>query len=221
MGSFAFRAILAATVLGCSVSTSRVALAGVPSYATTDETIRGTIVALTGKYALTLQDERGFMDSVTLHDGTVIGPTGVTLQTDEAVTIVGHAAGSTFVADEIDVDGTDAGSSYGDAAGGNYYLGPYAADTYPPYVITYGGGVYGYFPGGYYPGGFSPCCFGPGIIIVTPPQNRSAHSVVTPVLAHPLPIGHQPILRPRGPVLAPARQAAPSGGHSGGSSGKR
>jgi hypothetical protein len=214
MASFARRAILAAAVLGCCALGPRAAVADLPSYATGDETIRGTIVALTGKYALTLQDERGFEDSVTLRDGTAIGPAGLTLQPGDTVTILGHAAGTTFEADAINVDDAEGSSGYTDASGGSYYLGPYAANSYPPYVMTYGGGVYGYFPGGYYPGGFPPCCFPPGFIIVTPTQNSPGHNPGAPVVGRPVLVPHPPVLRPRGPVTTPTHQQPPS--HSGG-----
>ena len=75
-----------------------------PSYATpvTDQQIRGRISAVTGKYTLEVRDERGYLDSVTLHQGTVITPTGLTLAPGMQVTITGNASGSTFAANQID-----------------------------------------------------------------------------------------------------------------------
>lgn len=90
-----------------------------PSYATARETIEGTIVSNDGKYALTLADVRGFMDSVTLRAGTLIEPDGVVLTPGRLVRIIGRADGKTFDADEIDTDVTDPDSyTYdpGDAA---------------------------------------------------------------------------------------------------------
>jgi hypothetical protein len=75
-----------------------------PSYATPsgDEQIRGSIVAITGKYAIQVRDDRGFIDNVTLHQGTIINPTGLTLATGMPVTISGKNAGVSFAAEQID-----------------------------------------------------------------------------------------------------------------------
>jgi hypothetical protein len=109
-------------------------LAAVPSYATSsgDETIRGTISAIPGKYELQLRDERGFIDNVALHQGTIINPTGVTLQTGMQVTVVGANAGATFNANEIDTPYTLAVvppegpfyGSFGWGFGGGWGFGP-------------------------------------------------------------------------------------------------
>jgi hypothetical protein len=81
-----------------------------PSYATPsgDEQIRGSIAAVTGKYTLQLRDERGFIDNVALHPGTIINPTGLKLMPGMPVTIVGHNAGGTFAANQIDAPYTTA-----------------------------------------------------------------------------------------------------------------
>jgi hypothetical protein len=75
-----------------------------PSYATPsgEEQIRGSITAVTGKYTLQVRDDRGFIDNVTLHQGTIINPTGLTLATGMPVTISGKNAGTTFTANQID-----------------------------------------------------------------------------------------------------------------------
>jgi hypothetical protein len=93
-----------------------------PSYATTEEHIRGRISSFDGKYTLEVRDDRGFIDNVTLHDGTIINPTGLRLAVGQSVTVLGHNAGKTFEANEIDT--------------------PYA---------NYGAAFYGYAPYGYYP----------------------------------------------------------------------
>jgi hypothetical protein len=126
--------------------------AGLPSYATGDETIHGRIVSIDGTYGLHLHDDRGFIDNVTLHDGTVITPTGVTLVIGQIVTIHGHAAGNAFAADEIDTpydDGPAAAPAGGDI--------PYAGDvdSYP-----YAGDVDAYpYPYAAYPYGAYPCAY--------------------------------------------------------------
>jgi hypothetical protein len=78
--------------------------ADAPTYATasSDETVHGQITSINGKYGMTVRDNRGYLDNVTLHQGTVINPTGFELQPGMQVTIVGHADGATFAANEID-----------------------------------------------------------------------------------------------------------------------
>ena len=82
------------------------AAAPAPSYARPavngEEAIHGRISAFDGKYHLDVRDDRGFEDSVELHQGTVINPTGLTLQPGMVVTISGYNRGRTFAANEID-----------------------------------------------------------------------------------------------------------------------
>jgi hypothetical protein len=96
--------------------------AQLPAYATPGgETVRGTITSIDGKYTISVRDDRGFVDNVTLHAGTVIQPTGIQLAAGQSVTIAGIAAGGTFIANEIDT--------------------PYVALAVP----------YGYYDDGFYP----------------------------------------------------------------------
>jgi hypothetical protein len=74
-----------------------------------EETIHGRINSFDGKYHLNVRDDRGFMDSVDMHQGTVINPTGLALQTGMAVTIMGYNRGRTFAANEIDTPYTSYG----------------------------------------------------------------------------------------------------------------
>jgi hypothetical protein len=74
----------------------------VPSYARRQEVLRGRVTATNGKYGISVRDDRGFVDTVTLHDGTVIIPRGFRLAPGVTVTIYGHNGGNVFNADEID-----------------------------------------------------------------------------------------------------------------------
>ncbi len=108
-----------------------------PSYATgsADETIHGTVASIDGAYAIAVRDARGYLDKVTLHQGTIINPTGLTLEPGQNVTILGRTDGNTFAANEIDT--------------------PYPSLAALP-LYPYGYGNYGYpypaFGYGYYPG---------------------------------------------------------------------
>jgi len=108
-----------------------------PSYALNPATtITGTVASVNGKYAISVRDDRGFIDNVSLHDGTIINPTGLTLAPGEQVTIEGSPAGGTFVADEINTPY----SSY--AA---YPYPGYAARPYPAVSLGIGFGFGGGF----------------------------------------------------------------------------
>lgn len=78
---------------------------GAPSYAhpaNSDDVINGSILSIHGKYEIAVRDDRGFVDTVHLHQGTIINPTGLTLQPGMHVTIFGYNAGAWFEANQID-----------------------------------------------------------------------------------------------------------------------
>jgi hypothetical protein len=99
-------AITAATLAGAIglLAAAPAAAQPVPSYAhgNSDETIHGTVAAINGPYNITVRDARGFIDTVTLHQGTIINPTGLSLAPGQTVTILGRNDGSAFAANEID-----------------------------------------------------------------------------------------------------------------------
>jgi hypothetical protein len=133
-----------------------------PSYpppgAAGSPSIQGRIQSIDGAYHLTVLDDRGSVDSVQLHQGTIINPTGLTLADGMSVTITGSSAGSTFDANEIDTpyayDGPmyyggypdyNFGFVFGDRFHGGYHGGGYHSGGYR------GGGYHG---GGFHGGGF-------------------------------------------------------------------
>lgn len=73
-----------------------------PSYGSDEEIVRGRISAFDGGYNLEVRDDRGFIDRVALHQGTIINPTGIRLQPGMSVTIYGVNRGSVLAANEID-----------------------------------------------------------------------------------------------------------------------
>ena len=104
--------------------------AQVPPYASHEDQIQGRIASFDGAYALRVNDNRGFVDNVQLHQGTVINPTGLTLRPGMSVTILGHPQGNVFAANEIDTPYT-------------YLVGyPYPYPYYGPEIglgFTFGG----------------------------------------------------------------------------------
>lgn len=94
---------------------------GLPSYARPEESIRGRIVSV-AEYSLNVRDDRGNLDRITLHDGTVINPSGLKLAAGMAVTIEGYQTGGRFEAIEIDTQYTS-------------YPAPGYAPPYPPYAF--------------------------------------------------------------------------------------
>jgi len=67
-----------------------------------DAQIRGRISSFDGGYALQVTDDNGYIDNIQLHEGTIINPTGLTLEPGMVVSILGYNAGSFFAANEID-----------------------------------------------------------------------------------------------------------------------
>jgi hypothetical protein len=90
-----------------------------------NQQIQGTIAAINGTWNITVHDANGYADSVELHQGTIINPTGLTLEPGMNVTIDGYADGPNFEAMEIDT--------------------PYQYQGPAPVAVYYG-------PGSWYPG---------------------------------------------------------------------
>lgn len=91
----------------------------VPSYAQPsgdDVQIRGRIASFDGAYALSVRDDHGYLDNVQLHNGTIINPTGLTLEPGMVVSILGYNSGSYVDANEVD-------TPYNFVAGVPYYAG--------------------------------------------------------------------------------------------------
>ena len=158
------KAALALVTVGAFLLPVAVSAQPAPSYAAQDEQqIHGTVASLDGKYTVYVRDDRGYVDTVQLHDGTIINPTGISLEPGQPVTIFGRPDGKAFVANEIDTPNNDDGGSYGyDAGPDPGYVTPYPYYSYyPAYALSYpafislgfgyGGGYYG---GGYYGGGY-------------------------------------------------------------------
>jgi hypothetical protein len=104
----------AGAVITALVAAPIAASADSPGYATvSDPSIAGTVERIDGKYRIHVRDRRGYIDDVSLHQGTIINPTGLQLQPGEHVTIYGNPSGSTFQANEIDVPATVAIAPYG------------------------------------------------------------------------------------------------------------
>jgi hypothetical protein len=105
MKSFLEKAVKSAAFAGIVVLLLPLAaLARPPSYAQLlhEQKISGVITSLSGKYGLQIHDNRGYFDKVEMHQGTVITPTGLTLQPGMRVRIYGEPENGTFMANEID-----------------------------------------------------------------------------------------------------------------------
>ncbi len=141
MSAFKFSSVVSATVLAVGLIVFAwpplVQAQQLPSYATAEETIRGRIRSIDSQYHITIRDNKGYLDSVALHQRTLINPPGLVLAPRMSVTIYGYTAGSVFVANEIDtayknVEPQSAVTS-GDAS---YYYAPsvnVTTTTYPNY----------------------------------------------------------------------------------------
>jgi hypothetical protein len=123
-----------------------------PSYAQPvqgpqDEQIHGRIATFDGAYSLTVRDERGFIDNVQLHNGTIINPTGLTLAPGMTVSILGYNAGNFFAANEVDTPYTYVG-------GVPYYAGHPWFYYGPAISLGFFFGNPGWWHGGYFYGGY-------------------------------------------------------------------
>ena len=191
-----------------------------PSYSTggaQPEAIQGTIYQITSRYTLTLQDDRGFIDSVTIRNGTIITPTGLSLGSGQVATILGHTDGKTFDADEVDVDPSTISSGQPVLPGGDYStIAGYAGD-YPAYAFGYDGSYGGYaassgyigpYAGGYSPGYYPGYAYGNGYggaNAYYPPQNGGQPGTPRggePISRRPVRVGGNP----------PPGYSAPTGG---------
>jgi hypothetical protein len=120
-----------------------------PAPAPQDEQIRGRIVNFDGAYNLQVRDERGFLDNIELHQGTIINPTGLTLAPGMVVSILGYNAGEYFAANEVDTPYTfDDGVPYYEGHPWDYYVGP-------AFGIGFFFGNLGWWHGDYFHGGFA------------------------------------------------------------------
>jgi hypothetical protein len=109
-----------------------------PSYAIKHETIHGRVAGFDGHYSLTVRDDRGYLDRITLREGTVINPTGLRLATGMQVTVVGENAGNTFVAFEIDTPYSMQPPAYAPGyAPPPAYAPEYTSPYPPPYYPVY------------------------------------------------------------------------------------
>jgi hypothetical protein len=131
--------LAAATLAAGLIAPAPAAAQDVPSYARTqvqaqgqDAQIKGRIRSIDGTFAITVDDEQGYVDNVRLHQGTIINPTGLTLTTGMSVTILGYNAGNTFNANQIDTPYT--------------YNGPAPVPVYYGAGFWYPGYAYGYGP---------------------------------------------------------------------------
>lgn len=120
--------LLGAAIAAAALITPAIAFAQeAPSYADggANQQIHGTIYSINGTWNISVADANGYKDSVELQQGTIINPTGLTLEPGMNVTIDGFPNGSTFDAIEIDT--------------------PYQYQGPPPVAVYYG-------PGAWYPG---------------------------------------------------------------------
>ncbi|HXP92952.1 MAG TPA: hypothetical protein VN905_05740 [Candidatus Binatia bacterium] len=120
-------AALAASVLGAGLFPTSASAQYLPG-----GEIRGTVASINSTFNISVDDANGGIDNVELHQGTIINPTGLTLEPGMPVTIVGYGDGGQFDANEIDTPYT--------------YNGPLPTPLYYGPGFWYPGFAYGYGP---------------------------------------------------------------------------
>lgn len=126
--------LLAALFAGLTLrANAQVPAQTLPPYAqpSSDITVHGRITAINGAFSITVRDDKGTIDAVGLHRGTIINPTGLTLAAGMRVTVIGYVSGKVLEANEIDTPYTYAGPPPPPV-----YYGP--GWWYPGYVYGYG-----------------------------------------------------------------------------------
>jgi hypothetical protein len=129
-----------------------------PAYGRQDS-IKGTLAGFDGQWVVYMHDDKGYTDHITLHQGTVINPTGIKLLEGMKVTVFGQPDGPTFQANRVDVGyspyspyyGSDGNPAYGYGDPGYGYGGGYGYGYggygggygYPGYGYPYGGLAFG------------------------------------------------------------------------------
>ena len=110
-----------------------------------DGRIDGRVTGFHGGYALSVVDANGKLESILLHQGTIINPNGLTLAPGMLVRITGYPAGKSFAANEIDTpyqvidgftdyagrlwDNADSGSSADVLGGSDWWRAPHGGDN--------------------------------------------------------------------------------------------
>ena len=159
-----------------------------PSPATTEEDVHGRVVGFAGAYTLTVRDERGFIDNVELHHGTIINPTGLTLAPGMIVNVLGFNAGGYIAADEIDTPYT----FYG---GVPYFQGHVWSYWGPTVSLGFFFGNVGWWHGGYFGGPFA---WNGGVRIYHDVSYRTVYRVNERPIAYRRPVPVNDSLEARG-----------------------
>ncbi len=100
--SISARLGLAAGATAIALLLGGTAASAQPSYAVREQSIKGVVNSYDGRYNLYVRDRHGYLDHVLLHQGTIIIPTGLRLESGMRVTVYGHPEGRVFAAQEID-----------------------------------------------------------------------------------------------------------------------
>jgi hypothetical protein len=103
--------------------------------------VHGTIAAINGTWNITVDDANGYADNVVLHQGTVINPTGITLEPGMQVTIDGYDAGGALDAQVINTPYQYSGPAPAPAFyGPGWWYPGYAYGYGPAFSLTLGAG---------------------------------------------------------------------------------
>ena len=162
-----------------------------PSYATSEEDVHGRIVSFDGAYSLQVRDERGFIDNIQLQDGTVINPTGLTLERGMIVNVLGYDQGDYLAAAEID-------TPYSFVDGEPCFDGHVWSYYEPTVALSFFFGNFGWWHGNDFDGAFA---WNNGVRVYNNVTYRTVYRIVNrrPVTHRPIPVDRPPVER-RNPI---------------------
>jgi hypothetical protein len=134
--------------IGLAPATTLAAESAPTDVASGDE-LQGRILGFDGKYTVYLVDKQGKDETVSLHRGTVINPTGIRLEKGFNVTIYGHPDGEAFAAEVINtpyhyVPQVVYEPLYPDFGFGPFYPGFGFGPFYPGFGFGFGRFGYGF-----------------------------------------------------------------------------
>lgn len=96
------KSLIIATLVSLATLPAHASIASAAEVAVAQTQLQGTITEIVGKYDVRVKTARGNIADVTLRQGTIINPSGMTLRPGVRVTVLGSGNADSFAAAQID-----------------------------------------------------------------------------------------------------------------------